>query len=193
MKNPYAVFAIAGGFLWLVLNLALVGAWERGDNFPTYEFLNALRPLPLVLLAYALYGLHRALNVGRRAVLISLSGFFLLAAGAAIEFWIGGGVRDRDVDTISLAGWLTYLAGYLLLSIGLIAFGVAVYRPRAWGAYSTVPLVTGIVWASWFPSIMLDNLMQNSLADISQYLFAILWIVIGALLWKENRPRQAVV
>lgn len=192
MKNPYALFAIVGGFLWLVLNFALVGAWERGDNFPTYESLNALRPLPLVLLAYALYGLYRVVKVGRRALIISLAGLFLLAAGAAIEFWIGGGVRDGEVDTISLAGWLTYLAGYLLLSIGLIAFGVAVYRPRAWGAYSIVPLVTGIVWASWFPFIMLDNLIQNSLADVSQYLFAILWIVIGALLWKENRPRQAV-
>lgn len=193
MKNLHALAANVGGFLWLALNLALVGAWERGDSFPTYEFLNAMRPLPLALVAFALYGLYRILLVGSIAFYLSLAGFALLAVGAAIEFWIGGGVRDGDVDTISLVGWLTYLAGYLVLSVGLIAFGVAVFRAQAWGTYSVLPLVTGIVWVSWFLFIMLGNVMQNNFPDIAQYLFAVLWIVIGALLWKENQPHGAVV
>lgn len=186
MKNRFAVSGIVGGILWLALNLTLVGAWERGGNFPTYEFLNALRPLPLALFAFALYGLYRSVNVGRIGYIISLAGFALLAAGAAIEFWIGGGVRDGDVDTLSVAGWLTYLVGYLVLSVGLIAFGVAVYRARAWGANSVVPLITGIVWASWFLFIMLGNVMQNNFADIAQYLFAVMWIVMGALMLHEQ-------
>jgi hypothetical protein len=192
MKNSAALAAILGGILWLALNLALVGAWERGDNFPTYEFLNTLRPLPLAFLAFALYGLYRMVKVGRVGFFISLAGFALLAAGAAIEFWIGGGVREGDVDTISLVGWLTYLVGFLLLSIGLIAFGLAFYRTRVWGANSIVPLITGIVWASWFLFVMLDNVMQSNFADIAQYLFALLWIGMGVLMWKENQTRVAV-
>lgn len=160
MKDIFALAAIVGGILWLALNLALVGAWERGDNFPTYEFLNALRPLPLALFAFALYGIYRIVNVGRVGFLISLAGFALLAAGAALEFWIGGGVRDGDVDTLSLAGWLTYLVGYLVLSIGLIAFGIAFYKTRAWGIFSIVPLI-----------------------------FALLWVVMGALMLKGNQAR----
>ena len=192
MKNLVALSAIIGGIFWLALNLALVGAWERGDNFPTYEFLNALRPLPLALFAFALYGLYRVVKVGRVGFFVSLAGFVLLAAGAAIEFWIGGGVRDGDVDTISLAGWLTYLVGFLLLSIGLISFGIAFYRARAWGVNSIVPLITGIVWASWFLFIMLDNVMQNNFTDISQYLFALLWIGMGVLRWKENQVNVVI-
>ena len=192
MKNLFTLSAVVGGIFWLALNLALVGAWERGNNFPTYEFLNALRPLPLALFAFALYGLYRLVKVGRVGFVISLAGFALLAAGAAIEFWIGGGVRDGDVDTLSLAGWLTYLVGYLGLSIGLIAFGIAFYKTRAWGANSIVPLITGIVWASWFVFIMLGNVMQNNFADMAQYLFALLWIVLGVLKLKENQARVAM-
>lgn len=192
MKNLFALSAVVGGIFWLALNLALVGAWERGNNFPTYEFLNALRPLPLALFAFALYGLYRLVKVGRVGFIISLAGFALLAAGAAIEFWIGGGVRDGDVDTLSLAGWLTYLVGYLGLSIGLIAFGIAFYKTRAWGANSIVPLITGIVWASWFVFIMLGHVMQNNFADMAQYLFALLWIVLGVLKLKENQARVAM-
>ena len=189
MKNIFALAAIVGGILWLALNLALVGAWERGDNFPTYEFLNALRPLPLALFAFALYGIYRIVNVGRVGLLISLAGFALLAAGAALEFWIGGGVRDGDVDTLSLAGWLTYLVGYLVLSIGLIAFGIAFYKTRAWGTFSIVLLITGIVWATWFVFITLDTVMENNFADLAQYIFALLWVVMGALMWGENETR----
>ncbi len=192
MKNLFTLSAVVGGIFWLALNLALVGAWERGNNFPTYEFLNALRPLPLALFAFALYGLYRLVKVGRVGFIISLAGFALLAAGAAIEFWIGGGVRDGDVDTLSLAGWLTYLVGYLGLSIGLIAFGIAFYKTRAWGANSIVPLITGIVWASWFVFIMLGHVMQNNFADMAQYLFALLWIVLGVLKLKENQARVAM-
>jgi hypothetical protein len=75
MKTPFPIAAILGGILWLALNLALVGAWERGDTFPTYEFLNALRPLPLALFAFALYGLYRIVKVGRVGFFISLAGF----------------------------------------------------------------------------------------------------------------------
>lgn len=192
MKNLLALAAILGGILWLVLNLALVGAWERGDNFPTYEFLNALRPLPLALFAFALYGLYRRVNVGRVGFFISLAGFALLAAGAAIEFWFGGGVRDGDVDTLSLAGWLTYLVGYLVLSIGLIAFGIAFYQTRVWGTNSIVPLITGVVWASWFGFIMLGNVTQNNFADLAQYIFALMWVVMGVLMWKENQVNVLV-
>lgn len=192
MKNIFSLAAILGGILWLALNLALVGAWERGDNFPTYEFLNALRPLPLALFAFALYGLYRTVNVGRIGFIISLAGFALLAGGAAIEFWLGGGVRDGDVDTLSLVGWLTYLVGYLVLSIGLIAFGIAFYKTRAWGTFSIVPLITGIVWASWFVFITLNEAIQNNFADLAQYLFAVLWIVMGMLMWKENQTRVAL-
>lgn len=187
-----ALAALLGGALWLALNFALVGAWERGNNFPTYEFLNALRPLPLALFAFAMYGLYRRVNVGRIGFFISLAGLALLAAGAAIEFWIGGGVRDGDVDTLSLAGWLTYLVGYVVLSIGLIVFGIAFYQTRVWGAFRFVPLITGIVWASWFLFVMLGNVMQNNFADMAQYLCALLWIVMGVLMWKENRVNVRV-
>lgn len=192
MRNLFALAAILGGILWIVLHLALTGAWDRGDTFPTYEFLNALRPLPLALFAYALYGVHRTVNTGRTGFFISIAGFFLLAAGAALEFWIGGGVRDGDVDTLSLAGWLTYLLGFLVLSVGLIAFGIAVYRAQSAGTARLLPLLMGIVWASWFPLILLGNTMQNDYSELPEYAFAVLWIATGVLMSQGDAVRPVV-
>lgn len=191
ITNLFSFAAIFGGILWLVLNAALVGAWERGNSFPTYEFLNGLRPLPLALYAFAQYMLYRAVNVGRTSTLISLAGFALLALGSALEFWVGGGVRDGEVDTLSLAGWLTYLLGYLILSIGLVTFGIAIYRARALGAQSLFVFITGVVWASWFPLIMLDNALSTNYADIAQYVFALLWIVTGFGL-RQDQPSRTI-
>lgn len=192
MRNPFALAAILGGTLWIALHIALTGAWERGDIFPTYEFLNALRPLPLALFALALYGVYRVVNTGSTAFRISLAGFFLLAVGAATEFWIGGGVRDGDVDTLSLAGWLTYLLGFFVLSVGLVGFGITVYRARAWGTFGTLPLLAGIVWAAWFPLILLGNLGLADYGEITQYVFAILWIAMGVLMSKGDPARLAI-
>jgi hypothetical protein len=189
VKPKYAISAIVGGLLWFALHLALIGAWERGDTFPTYEFLNALRPLPLALFAFALYGLYCYLHTGRTGFFIAVTGLLLLAAGAALEFWIGGGVRDGDVDTLSLVGWLVYLAGYLTLGIGLSAFGIAVLRARVWGTYSYLPSLTGLVWSLWLPSLMLGEVMSNNFSELPQYLFAFLWVVMGVLLWKATQVR----
>lgn len=196
MKQVYALAAILGGVLWVGLNLALVGAWERGNTFPTYELVNGLRPVPLALLAFALYGLYQQLggNVGRRGCFVALAGFFLLAAGAALEFWVGGGVRDGEVDTLSLAGWSIYLLGYLVLSIGLVMFGVAVRRAKAWGDASVLPLVTAVVWVAWFPLVIVDQLAQSSSSDITQYVFGLLWIALGVLMMRNvtRAPHETV-
>lgn len=198
MKNLYAGAAIVGGTLWIVLNLALVGAWDRGDAFPTYEFLNAGRPLPLALLSFALYGLFQGVRdrIGRPARIgfsIALAGFGLLALGAALEFWVGGGVRDGDVDTLSLTGWLVYLAGYLVLSIGLILFGVRFYLAHAWGEYSMLPLLTGITWAAWFPLIMLDQAAALKTSDWAHLTFGGLWIAIGVIQLRQGCAVGAVL
>lgn len=194
MKNLAAACAIIGGILWIVLNLALIGAWERGSVFPTYEFLNGARPLPLALLAFALYGIYRdaAARIARAARIgfyVALAGFGLPALGAALEFWIGGGVRDGGVDTLSLAGWLIYLTGYLVSSIGLILLGAGVLQARAWGDYSILPLLTGVVWAMWFPLIMVDQALGTQTSDWTQWTFGGLWIAMGVLmLLQTGRP-----
>lgn len=183
----YMLAAILGGVFWIGLNLALDGAWERGEAFPTYELVNALRPLPLALFAFALYGLYQMFDarIGRNGVYAALAGFFLLVAGAALEFWIGGGVRDGDVDTLSLAGWLIYLVGYLVLSIGLVMFGIHVLCARAWRTFSLLPLSIGIVWAAWFPLVMIGELMNINFSGITQYLFGLLWIGVGVLMTQH--------
>lgn len=199
-KNSlYALAAILGGGLWILLNLALVGAWDRGDAFPTYEFINGARPLPLAFLAFALYGVFQTFQdslgrAPRAGFFVALAGFAMLAAGAALEFWIGGGVRDGVVDTLSLAGWLIYLAGYFVLCVGLILFGVGIYRSHAWGEYSILPLLTGLVWAAWFPSILIDQAMQTGLADLSQLIFGGLWIAMGVIMVRQRQksPQAAM-
>lgn len=193
MKNLSAAAAILGGILWILLTLALVGAWERSVGVLTYEFLNGARPLPLALLAFALYGMYRSVRerTGRAArigIFIALAGFGLLALGAALEFWIGGGVRDGDVDTLSLAGWLTYLSGFLVLSVGLILFGVGFYRSRAWDDYSILPFLTGLVWAAWFPLVMLDQVMRVATSNWAQLTFGGLWIAMGIILLRLPQP-----
>jgi hypothetical protein len=189
MNRLFALAAISAGILWITLTLALVGAWERGDTFPTYEFLNGLRPLPLTLMAVALYGIYQTAapsvgRTGRGAFIVSLVGLALLAAGAALEFWIGGGVRDGDADLLSNLGWFAYLFGYLVLSIGLIAFGIAVRRAQVWGKWSWLPLATGIVWASFLFCVILQNAFDFPFTEVSQVLFGALWMGMGVVLWS---------
>jgi hypothetical protein len=184
MKQMYALSAMIAGICWISLNLALVGAWERGSVFPTYEFLNALRPLPLALMAFALYGVYRSTGRGRTGLLISLGGLVLLAAGAAIEFWVGGGVRDGDVDTLSLVGWTTYLGGYVVFAIGLFAFAILLDRAGGNHTASLLLLALALSWAAWLPLVLLAESTGTNLADASQLLFGGLWVLLGVQLWK---------
>ncbi len=79
--------------------------------------------------------------------------------------------------------------GFLVLSIGLITLGIAIARARVWQDMSSLPLITGIVWAAWFPLVMADNVLHNNFSDVAQILFALLWMVIGVALPRQSQTK----
>jgi hypothetical protein len=80
------------------------------------------------------------------------------------------------------------------LSVGLILFGVGFYRARGWGDYSILPLLTGVVWAAWFPFVLADQAWGTRIAEWAQLTFGGLWIAMGGILLLQARavPQRGI-
>jgi hypothetical protein len=193
------VAAIASGVAWAIA-LPLV-ATEAGDN-PVglrYDNFNRLLLLPLVLLLVGLAGVRaagagRLSGWGRRGAGVALAGVGLLILGNVIEFWVVL-ASDKAVYAIaedrpqleewegSTVGWLTFLAGTLLLLVAGIVLAVALRRARilpgwlALLAALTAPflLATFGVW---------DKSLAGTVAIAIG--FGLSWVAIGTRLLRET-------
>jgi hypothetical protein len=183
----------AGSAFGFVLPLVATAATDDPVGVG-YDDYNRLLTLPLVLLLVALAGL-RSLQVPelspweRWGALLAFVGAALLVVGNAIEFWavlfsddaVFALAEDRGLDEWagSTIGWLTFLAGGLLLFVGGIVFGAATARARI------LPRWAGVVIALTAPLLLAAVIAWTESVPITAGLAIALaggWVALGGLL-----------
>lgn len=170
--------AMLGGAIWTtswILNSftedgtrAVLGLSERGWR-------RTLDPALLFFMA-GLLGLNarregRAGKLGKLGFVISLVGLAAMLAGNVTEFWIGELLYvdvPGEFEPTDQLGWGIMGAGFMILLVGFILFGIATFRTNVLSGWKrVVPLIAWILMAMFFP-------------------FGLGWMVLGYALWSER-------
>jgi hypothetical protein len=190
--------AMAGGVLAIVLTIPFSAAYARaypGFDVPPF-WLPAVQPLLRPLLTFdssvAVYNLYGrmfefvyllilpaviSLRVMQRnapganapwSFGILVTGLIVSFLGVAGDYWADG------------AGWGIELVGLLVLLIGATLFGVTALRAAyipPWSAWLLILAGPGAIGATW---------LIGHIPSGPTFLFAVSWVIIGYLLWKQD-------
>ncbi len=190
--------AILGGVLWIAVRLLIL---LEPPPF-SYDAYNRMFTAPLLLLLVGLLGLsvRRAGGRGRLArtgIVAALAGCALLIAGNVAEFWLvlaqskpnANAAYQSGAEEVwigSEIGWMLFLLGFLILSIGLVLFGVAAVRANELPRWRALPLMVGAAGLTAF----LFGPFLVAVADLLLTLIGVGWILLGYALWtgRVNEP-----
>lgn len=178
---------LVGGVMMTVTGLALLTVLSEAE----FEYVEPFGTVAAVLLALGLPALYASERgwLGRLATV----GFGLLGVGwVAATF--GLVVTSLTVPPISETGFLVFLLGMLVATLGMLAFGVAVLRndaatvPRlvAWLLVAALPV--GVPFAIAFTTYVMGEAADPWAGPMLCYGLA--WIVFGRSLWGR-RSRTA--
>lgn len=182
-----ALLAMLGGALWALFPFGtpLVEGAEPGTRAysvsVTYDWLMAV--LPLLLLLVGLAGLYAAQRnaygrLGKVGFPVTILALGLMFAGNAIEV---ASITFRGTE--SAVGHSAFLIGFLLLLVGSVLVGLAIWRTRQdraarWGSLLLIgALPLGILLA-----VVLGSLVPES--DLGFWAaiavpFGVAWVVLG--------------
>lgn len=147
---------------------AVLGLSERGWR-------RTLDPA-LLFFMVGLLGLNarrdgRGGKLGKLGFVISLVGLAAILAGNVTEFWIGELLYvdvPGEFEPTDQLGWGIMGAGFMILLVGFILFGIATFRTNVLSGWKrVVPLIAWILMAMAFP-------------------FGLGWMVLGYALWSER-------
>ncbi len=202
--------AIVSGVFW-GFALPLIATQATDDPVGMrYDDFNRWLTLPLALLVAALAAfravqLPQVDRTGRwgAALALALAGTIVMLVGNVVEFWlviftdtyvaaIAEGRPEFEEWAGSTVGWLVFLAGTLLLLVGGVLLGVAVWRG------GTLPAWTGVVVALTAPLILLAFVVRAISVEATIAVAVVLglaWIALGLRLraGPPDDPREAVV
>ena len=152
--------------------------------------------------AAALGGFVRTLRspggrLARTGTVAAFAGCALLIAGNVAEFWLvlaqskpsANAAYQSGAEEVwigSEIGWMLFLLGFLILSIGLVLFGVAAIRANELPRWRALPLMVG---AAGLTAFLLGPFVVAA-ADLLLTLIGIGWILLGYVLWtgRVNEP-----
>ncbi len=182
--------AILGGVLWIAVRVLVL---LQPPPF-SYDAYNRIFVAPLLLLLVGLLGLsvRSAGGRGRLArtgTIAALVGCALLIAGNVAEFWLvlvqskpnANAAYQSGAEEVwigSEIGWMLFLLGFLILSIGLVLFGVAAVRANEPPRWRALPLMIGVAGLIAF----LFGPFLVAVADLLLTLIGVGWILLGYLL-----------
>jgi hypothetical protein len=189
-----AVACVAAGVAWLVLVPATAFARSGDLSYGGYFRLAAL---PLALFAVAWYLVGRIWRPqaprGRNGRRLVLAGLALAWAGNTLEFW-GSFLLDEptseqasetgeDAWWGSDAGWTLFLLGFLLLLVGGPTSAVALRRTSRLPFWA-LALVCLVGFGLFVANLVREARLAVALVGLG--LFALGWIGLGVLLWREG-------
>lgn len=207
--------AIAGGALWLVMTVIEFGGGFLGASGGS-TFLNPLHffgiPSIWLLFGVALVGLHPRLGIrpgwlGALALIVSLVGVVALLVGNLGMGYIWnlntGIVFDLSaprpwIEQFDTALYTAAFAGYLVLGLGMLLYGVAAVRQHALPRYNRWVLAMGVLAALQYfftdmgaPSLLRNTGTPGILVMVAEniiflFVWSIGWILLGRLLWTES-------
>ena len=193
------ILAMIGGAIWAAswtLNAftqdgtrAVLGLSERGWR-------RLLDPALLFLIAgltaHQLRSARRLRTLGKIGFVTSLVGLVAMLVGNVIEFWIGELLyvdvpgKFKPTDHV---GWVMFLIGFMILSIGLILLGIAHLNAKLlFGWRRILPLSIGLVLVvlAVVAGPLVEARSANLLLAAMIYAFALGWIALGYDLWSST-------
>ena len=174
---------LVGGVMMTVTGLALLSVLNETE----FEYVEPFGTVAMLVLALALPALYASERgwFGRLATV----GFGLLSLG-----WIAASaglvVTTLTMPPVSEAGFLAFLLGLLVASIGMLAFGIAMLRSDA----STAPHLVAWLLVAALPvgvpfAIAFTTYVMGEGADPwagPMLLYGLAWIVFGRYLWGRR-------
>lgn len=167
---------------------------------PAYLLRTTVAGIPTTLLEVSIYGV--VLAVGIRALMSRqlpkphVPRWFIILGVAWIVAWIIATIFSTDHQA-SLGALKAWLIDPLLYGTALL---VTIHTPRQralllQGAAmsGTIVALAGIVQMLWYRTTLQDGRLSSFFAPVANYaamfLVPLLVIVVGAILWKQLRPR----
>jgi hypothetical protein len=143
------LMSIVGGLIGIVL---VVFFATNEFNYPgtaayrTYEVLNRLIALPLLLIACGWLGLAFVVpkGFGRVAAWVAFAASVLMAAGTAAEFWLFSDQPYGVWANGRMISFLTFSVASLILYISATIVGVRLWRAEAGSRFGAVIFIAAI-------------------------------------------------
>ena len=179
---------LVGGAFMTATGLALLTVLSEAE----FEYVEPFGTLAAVLLALGLPALYASERgwFGRLAT----AGFGLLSLGWGVAT-AGLVVTSLTMPPVSEFGFLGFLLGLLVATLGMLAFGVAILRddeatiPRlgAWLLVAALPV--GVPFAIAFTTYVMGEAADPWAGPMLCYGLA--WIVFGRYLWGRTGASEA--
>ncbi len=83
-------------------------------------------------------------SYGRYAAIVAFIGSLIMVAGTAAEFWLFSDLPYARGSNLRNAAWSTFGVGSLLLDVGALTLGIAVWRSRLWPRWSAMILMLAL-------------------------------------------------
>lgn len=115
-------------------------------------------------------------------------------AAIMMQWWIKDGHVPEDFNSVTLTlGFYLGALSYLVLSVGMMLFGVDALRHRALGWASRVPLAIGLLV---MPTMLFDFSGLSTGTPTWDLIYsarllplALCWVLLGDWLWRDNSQR----
>jgi len=155
MKNrPLLIRMLAAmGLLGGITAVSLIIAFSQtGWGLPgtsayeTYELLNRLMAFSLFLMSASWLGVVLIWpgGYGRYAAILAFVGSLIMIAGNAAEFWFFSDLPYGSGSSWRNTAWSTFGMGSLLLDVGAVILGVAIWRSRWWPRWGALILMLAL-------------------------------------------------
>lgn len=181
-KRVLGLLGLLGGLLGILLAIAF-STTEFGypgtAAYRTYETLNRLTGLPLLLMACGWLGLALTLppGNGRTAAWLACASSVVMAVGTAAEFWFFSDQPYGVWNNGRMVSYMAFFISLLLLTISATVAGVFLWRSGAQPRWCAAVLMMAV--PLYFASVFI--LATNFLAP------ALLALVVGWLLMHGVR------
>ena len=186
--RPSVLAGLVGGAMMTVTGLALLTVLNEAE----FEYVEPFGTVAMIVLALAL----PALYVSERGWFgrLATAGFGLMSLGWTAAS-VGLVVTSLTMPPVSEAGFLAFLLGLLVATLGMLAFGVAILRSDA----STVPRLGAWLLVAALPvgvpfAIAFTTYVMGEAADPwagPMLLYGLAWIVFGRYLWGRTGASEA--
>jgi hypothetical protein len=172
-----ALLLVLGALTWVPARYGVMTTWNDTWLGLDYTGWNRAMLIPLALLVGGSITAARkaAPRIAAVAWAVVATGFFLSWIGVAVEFVLGGGLREGPRD-LAVGGWTIYLIGTAVTAVGAFALAAALSRRDSRTALAAV--VAGVAIIAW-PPLLVAAL--DGLAVVDQLLVGLSWGVVAML------------
>lgn len=149
MNRGLGILGLIGAITAVLLIIAFAQTGWGVPGTPTYqsyESLNRLMAFSLLLMAAGWLGmvLLYVHENGRWGAILAFVGSLIMVVGTAAEFWLFSDLAYSQGSNLRNAAWSTFGLGSLLLDVGAMILGVAIWRSRSGSRWRAVVLLLAL-------------------------------------------------